>query len=156
MITIFEKETEPSTELPASRFPERADHYTCDACGRDVTRKIHRVRGHVGPIVGPERFTCICGARYLSGRTEWDSLNQFWRRKRLRTAMYSPVFLLPAVLCVVVARAAWPYHTMLFVLCCVMGLFALPLALFGAVQAFEIYSILASIWRTRFTKSGRL
>jgi len=153
MITLFDNQVRPSTDFPASRFPDMADRYVCDLCGRDVTRKIHRARGHGGPIIGPARFTCACGARYLSGMTEWDHLHRFMRRSRLRILAFAPAFLLPLVLFVVLARSAWLHPTpLLFVLCSITGLFSVPLAAVGIWLLSEVYSILASICKTRFAK----
>lgn len=153
-IPLFGDEARPSTELPVSRFPAKADRYVCDLCGRDVTRKVHRVHGHGGPIIGPTRFTCVCGARYLTGMTEWDHLGRFMRRSRMRFLVFGSAFLLPLVLFVVLARSAWDHHSpLVFALCCLAGLFSLPFAVFGILELSTVYSIFTSIWRTRFAKS---
>ena len=34
-------------KLPASRFPEPADVYFCDKCGRDESRYLHQGQAHV-------------------------------------------------------------------------------------------------------------
>src|SRR5262249_61613352 len=34
------------SQLPASKFPEHADVYICDRCGRDITSHHHRGRAH--------------------------------------------------------------------------------------------------------------
>ena len=156
MITIFERESRPSSELPASRIPERADRYVCDICGRDVTRKVRKMHGHSGPIIGPERFTCSCGARYLSGMTEWDHLRPSIRGRRIKFSIIAAGLVIPLVFFVVYARAAWLDSTpFLFVLLCVGAVIASPFALFGAWALLDVYSIVASIYRTRIGGSRR-
>jgi hypothetical protein len=64
----------PVVKRPASEFPEAADVYVCDKCGRDMTRHLYRGRAHVRQPLGPVRYFCCCGQDYLSGATEWDYL----------------------------------------------------------------------------------
>jgi hypothetical protein len=155
-IRLFNRKVEASTRLPASRFPEYAERYVCDVCGLDVASKIQRSSGHGGPSIGPERFSCICGARYLSGMVEWDHLHPFMRRQYLKGLLVAPALLiLPAALFVYLAGTAIHRHSILFgVLACVEGLIAIPFELFGIVAMFSLPSIAMSIWRTRISKPG--
>lgn len=156
MISIFKDEGKSSTQLPASRYPEWADRYVCDVCGRDVTRKFHRGHGHGGLIIGPEQFTCICGARYRSGMTEWDRLRPLTRHNQVRFHIIAAGLVVPLVFFGVFARAAWLNHRpFVFVLWCIGAVIALPFALFGAFTVVHVWAIVASIYRTRFARSGR-
>src|ERR1700757_393099 len=69
---------------PASEFPDAADVYLCDKCGRDITAHFHRGRAHVRQPLGPVRYVCRCGQAYLSGATEWDHLSVWEKRQWLR------------------------------------------------------------------------
>ena len=73
-----------SAQLPASSFPDRADVYVCDNCGRDVTKYLHRLHGHSSLPLGPQRHVCRCGQKWLTGRVEWDHLGDEGRRNHLR------------------------------------------------------------------------
>ena len=72
------------TRLPASCFPELADIYVCDACGLDITKYLRLPQSHSWRPLGPERYTCACGQRYLTGAVEWDHLGEWERRRRTR------------------------------------------------------------------------
>jgi hypothetical protein len=76
--------TSPPLKLPASAFPSRADVYECDKCGRDVTKHFRVGRAHVWKPMGPERYQCGCGQKYLTGATEWDHLGDWERKRRVR------------------------------------------------------------------------
>jgi hypothetical protein len=45
-----------ATILPASKFPEQADEYERDKCGRLVTKHLNRDRAHVEKPIGRERY----------------------------------------------------------------------------------------------------
>ena len=68
-------------QLHASEFPEPADVYVCDKCGRDITSHLHRGRAHVRQPLGPSQYVCACGQSYASGAAEWDDLSD-WERRR--------------------------------------------------------------------------
>src|SRR5436853_3747309 len=70
-------------QLLASEFPNRADIYICDNCGRDVTKHFRARVSHSYPPYGPDRFVCVCGDTYLSGAIEWDNIGPRERRRRL-------------------------------------------------------------------------
>src|SRR5260370_11662368 len=74
----------PLVTRPGSEFPEAADVYVCDKCGRDITRYLHRGRAHVRQPLGPVRYSCRCGQDYVSGATEWDYLSNWEKRQWLR------------------------------------------------------------------------
>jgi len=73
--------------LPASAFPTRADVYTCDQCGRDITNHLHPGRAHVWAAMGPVTYRCRCGEKYLTGATEWDYFSGRERQKRVRDTL---------------------------------------------------------------------
>jgi hypothetical protein len=74
----------PVAKRPASEFPETADVYLCDKCGKNITRHLHRGRAHVRQPLGPVRYSCRCGQDYISGATEWDYLSSWEKRQWLR------------------------------------------------------------------------
>lgn len=135
------------TQLPASSFPTLADIYVCDKCGRDITRHFRRPVGHAWSTIGPQRYVCVCGEKWLTGAVEWDHLPSWDQRRRIQhTLMLSFVlvlwFLVPGVfVCVMfefnrLAVALALLATMLVVL--PIGSLALDIA--------------ASVWRTRVRK----
>jgi hypothetical protein len=79
--------------LPASSFPERADIYICDKCARDVTKHFRPRQSHTWAPIGPIRFTCRCGQRYVTGAIEWDHLGLPERRRRVRQTFVPGIFL---------------------------------------------------------------
>jgi hypothetical protein len=74
----------PPVKIPASDFPNRADIYVCDQCGRDITKYLRRGHAHAWEPMGPVRYKCVCGKKYLTGGKEWDHFSQFERSKRIR------------------------------------------------------------------------
>jgi len=85
---------------PASSFPDRADEYICDMCGADLTKYLPRPSSHSWPPYGPARYICRCGAAYLTGAVEWESLDSRERRRRLRdlvglSLMFAAMFAIP-------------------------------------------------------------
>ena len=79
--------------LPASSFPERADVYVCDKCARGVTKRFRLRQSHSWTPVGPTRFVCRCGQRYLTGAIEWDHLGLWERHRRVWQTLVLGVFL---------------------------------------------------------------
>jgi len=75
------------TTLPASAFPIPADRYVCDKCGTDITKHLRRGQAHVWKPMGPERYLCQCGQKYLTGATEWDHLGDWERKNRIRQTL---------------------------------------------------------------------
>lgn len=74
-------------KLPASAFPDRAAVYVCDKCGRDVTKYFRPGQAHVWAPMGPERYRCVCGQRYLTGATEWDHFSDWERNRSVRDTL---------------------------------------------------------------------
>ncbi len=79
--------------FPASGFPQRADTYICDKCARDVTRYFRLHQSHSWTPMGPARFVCRCGQRYLTGAIEWDHLGLPEKHRRIRQTLVLGVFL---------------------------------------------------------------
>lgn len=141
------------TTLPASAFPERANVYTCDKCGRDVTKHFHLVRGHVWSPMGPIRFTCRCGERYLTGATEWDYLGAGERRRRIgQTLFFSLLFSamssIFATLVYLLLRFVFDLRQTGFILALLIATFP-----FVLMQLTFWPGVVSSIWRTRIGTS---
>ncbi len=140
----------PLKQLLASQYPEPADVYICDKCGRDITAHFHRGRAHVRPPLGPARYVCPCGERYSSGANEWDNLSD-WDRRRWLSDVGLAVIILAALVSfsILLYRAVLHRSTMLLGCLTVVFLFSIPLfPLFGAILAIP-FELAASIWRTR-------
>jgi len=103
----------PFIKLPGSAFPSSADAYECDKCGRDITKHFRPGGSHSWAPMGPERYQCTCGQKYLTGAIEWDHLGDRERKRQLVgmfafgllfSALISPVslityFFLPEIRC---------------------------------------------------------
>ena len=137
--------------LPASKFPECADVYFCDNCGRDVTKYLHPGRAHVRRAVGPVRYVCVCGKTYLTGAMEWDYLSE-WEKHQWRAdiGLAALLFML-LVVPIGLAYAAWHRHSALLlgILVIVLIPAVVVLRLF-ALTMLGFVDIARSIWRTRF------
>ena len=140
----------PLITLPASAFPNRADVYACDKCRRDITKHFRPGRAHVWAPMGPERFLCLCGQRYLTGATEWDHFSDWERNRRVKDTLGLGV-LFSAMVSILGLLA---YLALRFVLglregALVTGLVitALP---FTLMQMGFWPGVVASMWRTRF------
>ena len=140
----------PPKQLPASQFPEPADVYICDKCGRDITAYFHRGGGHVRPPLGPARYVCRCGGRYLSGANEWDNLSDWARRQWLSDVGLAVIILAAiAAFSILLHRAVLHRSTLLFGCLALVFLFLIPLfPLLAAIVAIP-FEIATSIWRTR-------
>jgi len=135
--------------LPASEFPKRADKYLCDYCGRDVSKRFRPGRPHSQAPMGPTRFTCRCGKKYVSGAIEWDHLGDRERRRRIRETLlfgvfFSVMFSIPAGLIYLFFRFLLDLRRAGFLVACIVIL--LPFAL---MQATFWPAVVASMWRTR-------
>lgn len=142
-----------NSTVPGSRFPEPADAYVCDKCGRDITEHLHRGRPHAWRSLGPARYVCVCGAKYVTGAAEWDNLSDWEKSNRLRTN----VGLLVIMGLILTAIGALVYITLArggVVLTVVALLSASPaivcLALFAGT-VLDLIEIIASVFRTRVT-----
>lgn len=141
-------------QLRASEFPEPADIYVCDKCGRDITAYLHAGRAHVQQPLGPSRYVCRCGETYLSGATEGDNLSDWEKRHRLADIGLVIILLAGlAVFSILVHVAFTRRSILLFASLGLAVLFSIPLfPLFIAILAMPV-EIAASIWRTRVVKS---
>ena len=134
--------------LLASAFPERADVYICDSCGRDIT-KLHPGEAHIEQPIGPVRYVCLCGRKWLSGAAEWDHLGDWERRRRVQGrsglsilfGFFSSV--IGALLYFVMYRIGVGKRSVIV---------ALVIAILPAILIIVPFSmkVLASLWRTRF------
>jgi len=137
--------------LPGSRFPERADSNFCDKCGRDITEHLHPRRAHVRQPLGPMRYVCICGTKYLTGATEWDDLSHWEKRRWLFDGVFAFLLCVPLLISAGLGYAAWHRHSVILLFIC--AVFLMPplffLKLIG-ILLLVFVDIARSIWRTRF------
>jgi hypothetical protein len=142
-----------NSTVPASRFPEPADLYVCDKCGRDITEHLHRGRPHVWRPLGPVRYVCVCGAKYVTGALEWDNLSKWERTRRLRQGL-GLLAILGLILTPISALLYVAFNHAGFLLTVLAILSASPaivcLALFVGT-ALDLMEIVASVLRTRVT-----
>src|SRR4029077_6286361 len=99
----------PVVKLPASTFPNRADLYVCDKCGRDITKHFRPRQSHSWGPMGPESFVCFCGQRYLTGAREWDHFSERERSRRVGQTLgfgilLSAIFSIPGFLAYLALR----------------------------------------------------
>jgi hypothetical protein len=136
----------------ASAFPNRASIYKCDDCERDITKYLHPGKAHVWRAMGPERFQCSCGRKYLTGATEWDHLGNWERHNRISQTVGLGV-LFSAMASILGFLVYLVFH---FGLGCneaatiAVGIAALPFVL---MQVTFWPFVAASVWRTRVGKS---
>ena len=140
----------PAIKRPASEFPEAADVYVCDKCGRDISIHLHRGHAHVRQPLGPVKYVCQCGQGYLSGATEWDYLSDWEKRQWLRDIPLILIFF-----AIVAAYGAVVYLALTHrsVVTIVLSLVGIPFAvvflwLFILMSAIP-FEIAASMLRTR-------
>jgi hypothetical protein len=141
-------------KIAASRFPEAADVYFCDKCGRDVTRHLHRGQAHVRQPIGPMRYTCGCGEIYLTGATEWDYLGDWDKRQWRADAGLALILFVLILIPVALGYMAW-HRRSVVLLAVFVAAFAFAivcLRLFGLILV-GFLDIALSIWRTRFMSS---
>ena len=138
------------SRLPASRFPDPADVYFCNNCGRDLTKNLYHDRAPVWQPLRPMWYVCRCGRKYLSGAAEWDDLSTWEREQRI--GQLATGFVLFALLVVPVALAYFALRYGGVALLAVVGIALIPSILvakpFGFVLL-DVYEIIVSIWRTR-------
>lgn len=138
------------SRLPASRFPDPAEVYFCDDCGRDVTKNLHRDRAPVWQPLRPMWFLCRCGRKYMSGAAEWDDLTTWEREERIRQLQIG--FVLFALLVTPVTLAYFALRYGGAALIAVVGIALIPSILVAKPFWFvliDLYEIITSIWRTR-------
>jgi len=139
----------PPITRPASDFPERANVYVCDNCGRDITRHFRPGQAHVWRPMGPQRYQCFCGKKYLTGAAEWDHLGCWERSSRIRYTLGMGV-VFSAMLSVV----GFPvYLALKFAFGLKAGAIGTGLVItafpFCLMQLGFWPSVFASMWRTR-------
>ncbi len=143
------------SRLPASRFPNPAEVYFCDNCGRDLTKNLHPDRSPVWQPLRPVWYVCQCGQKYLSGAAEWDNLTTWERKQRIGQLWIG--FVLLAILVIPVTLAYFALsHGGGAALLAVVGIALIPSILAAKPFGFallDVYEIIASICRTRV--SGR-
>lgn len=135
--------------LRASAFPDRADVYICDKCGRDVTRHFHALQSHSWSTIGRESYTCLCGEKYLTGATEWDHLDSSERIKSVGQTVFIGVFLSAgfSILGLVAYLALhFAFGLREAAVVAALAVTALPFVL---MQIRFWPAVIASIWRTR-------
>jgi len=139
-----------NSRLPASRFPDPADLYFCDNCGRDLTKRFHTDTGSVWQPICPAWFVCECGRKYLSGASEWDDLTAWERRQRLAQlkigfALFA-ILIIPVTLSYLALRYGGAARFAVLAIALVPSiLVAKPFAL----VVLDLFEIVTSIWRTR-------
>jgi hypothetical protein len=140
-----------ATILPASRFPEQADEYECDKCGRLITKHLNCGRAHVEMPIGRERYRCRCGETYLSGAVEWDHLSDWERHRSMKMLLFVYTrFLLPLLVPIIAALLALHYRNYWLLAACLLVLIPTIVLLYlSAISLFELILIAASLWRTR-------
>jgi hypothetical protein len=139
--------------LPASGFPERADAYICDECARDVTKYFRPRQSHSWTPIGPTRFVCRCGQRYLTGAIEWDHLGLPEQHRRVSQtlvlgSLLSGIFSIFGILVYLALRFLFDLREAGFLLA--LFITALP---FVWLQITFWPHVLASMWRTRVAGS---
>ena len=142
--------------LPASRFPDPAEVYFCDNCGRDLTKYLHQGKAHVWRQLAPAWFVCRCGRKYLSGAAEWDNLSNWEQRQRVRQLGVGLVlFALLSISCTL-AYFGWRHRSVaLLALLAIALIPSIVIAkLFGFVLL-DTFETAASIWRSQL-RSGSL
>ena len=142
------------SRLPASRFPNRAEVYFCDNCGRDVTKNLHHDRAPLWQPLRPIWHVCQCGRKYLSGAAEWDDLTTWERKQRVRQLGIG--FVLFALLMIPGTLAYFALTLGSATLLAVLAIALIPSIVVARLLWFcllDVFEIIASIWRTRV--SGR-
>lgn len=135
-------------ERLASEFPEPADVYLCDSCKREITQFLAPGQSHSWRPMGPERYTCECGQRYLTGAVEWEHLSDWERRRRMAqthgvAVLFSIMLAVPAL--IFFFLLAWLFHWKV-----APGALAVFISLpFFAVETTFWFAVAASKRRTR-------
>jgi hypothetical protein len=133
------------SQLPASAFPNYAEVYVCDNCGRNITRHFHAPQSHTSGQIGPTRYQCRCGQKYPTGAIEWDHLGD-----RRRKNYFLLTFLLGFASSVLLSVPCFASYYFLgrsreiLIAACVIS--AIPFFLINLPFWFRVA---ASLWRTR-------
>ena len=99
--------------------------------------------------MGPNRYQCQCGEKYLSGASEWDYLGEWERKRRIRQTLGIGTFLsLPFSMIGLVVHLALHHSKGALIGGTVLA--ALPFLLVNVPFWLQVA---ASIWRTRVGSS---
>jgi hypothetical protein len=140
---------------PASEFPEAADVYLCDKCGRDITAHLYRGRAHLRQPLGPVRYVCPCGQTYLSGATEWDYLSDWEKRQWLMDIPLMFILFALVAAYATVAYFAVVHRGLIMIVVSLAGIpFALVFLWLSILMAAIPFQIAASLFRTRVFRRG--
>jgi hypothetical protein len=137
--------------LRASEFPDPADVYVCDKCGRDITAHLGRGQSHVWRPLGPLRYVCPCGQKYLSGAVEWDNLSDWEKRQRSRQTL-GLLIIISAILTgfgIFVYFAVTRHNLLLLLLSALASIPSIVFLGLLVASLFDVFGIAASLWRTR-------
>jgi len=137
------------SSLPTSRFPNPAEVYLCDNCGRDLTKNLHHDILLVRQPLGPIWYVCQCGRKYLSGAAEWDNLTTEERKQRIRQLGIGSVLF---ALLMITGTLAYFGSYGGAALLAALAIALIPLILVAKLLGFvllDVFEIVASIWRTR-------
>ena len=136
--------------LPASSFPEIADVYFCDKCGRDITKHLHRGRAHVDKPFGPPIYECDCGEKYRSGTVKWDQLGIGAKRRQLALFRLEAIFSVPIILtCIAIYLRFYSHSKLLLIIAAIAIIPSIMFSIFSVLGLLEAIAIVRSIWRTR-------
>jgi hypothetical protein len=142
------------SRLPASRFPNPAEVYFCDNCGRDLTNNLHHDRSPVWQPLRPIWYVCQCGRQYLSGAAEWDNLTTWERKQRIRQlGIGSVLFAFLMISGTLAYFASYGSAALLAAVAITLIPSILVARLLGFVLL-DVFEIIASIWRTRVSGRG--
>jgi hypothetical protein len=138
----------PLSQLPASAFPERADRYVCDKCGRDISKHFRGGRAHAQKPMGAERYLCRCGQKYLTGAIEWNHLGEWERARRVRDTfglgiLFSAMFSILGLLAFLVLRFIFDLRKGALIISLVITAFP-----FVLMQMTFWPDVVRSMWRT--------
>jgi hypothetical protein len=139
----------PPITRPASDFPERANIYVCDNCGTDITKHFRPGQSHVWRPMGPERYQCLCGKKYLTGAAEWDDFSRWERSGRIRYTLgmgltFSTMISVLGLMVYLVLKFAFGVRAG------AVGTGLIITALPFCLMQFAFWpSVFASMWRTR-------
>lgn len=135
---------------PASEFPEAADVYFCDKCGRDISVHLHRGRAHVRQPLGPVKYVCQCGQSYLSGATEWDYLSDWEKRQWLTDIPLIFIFFAIVAAYGAAVHLALMHRSFVTIVLSLLGIpFAVVFLWLFILMSAIPFEIVASILRTR-------
>lgn len=104
--------------------------------------------------IGPMRYTCACGKKYLTGATEWDYLSE-WDKRQWRSDVGTAMILLVLLLVpIALGFAARHRHgAILLAILVVVSIPSLVLLRLLGLTLLGFVDISRSVWRTRFRQN---